>query len=234
MKYYSKSIMPDSLSGTVFALEGIQKSAVIINGPTGCKFYHSAISDNQYPRQASFDPLNYPEVFYFGQPRVPCTYLDSHDYVYGSKEKLNNLLDSIKDGDYELIAIINSPGAALIGDDLAGIASKKICNTPLITIESPGYSQGFYKGFQESLITLIKSLPISQGEKKTNSINLIGLSIYNKYFKGDLEEIKSLLELCGIEVNCALCADTKLEEIKDIPKAAQRQPLMSSSILNWG
>lgn len=220
MRFYSKNIMPDSLSGIVFALEGIRKSAVIINGPTGCKFYHSAISDNQYPRQLSFDPLNYPEVFYFGQPRVPCTYLDSYDYVYGSKEKINKLLTYISDGDYELIAIVNSPGAALIGDDLAGIASKIIHNIPLLTIESPGYSQGFYQGFQEALINLIKSLPMEQGEKRADSINLIGLSIYNKYFKGDLQEIKSLLELCGVQLNCVLCADTKLEEIKKIPQAA--------------
>ncbi|SNS16377.1 Nitrogenase molybdenum-iron protein, alpha and beta chains [Anaerovirgula multivorans] len=220
MKFYSRNITADSLTGAVFALEGIRRSAVIMNAPTGCKFYHSAISDNQYPRQISFDPLNYPETFYFGQPRVPCTYLDSYDYVYGSKDKLNALLDFIHGEDYALVAIVNSPGAALIGDDLEGIARAKLPHTPLLVIENPGFSQSFYKGFQDTLQALLKNLPLVKGLKKKNSINLIGISIFNKYYRGDIEEIERLLKLCGIETNCVLCADTSLDDLRRIPQAA--------------
>ncbi|WP_089612106.1 nitrogenase component 1 [Dehalobacterium formicoaceticum] len=221
MKYYSKNITPDSLSGIVFALEGINKSVVIINGPTGCKYYHSAISDSRFPRQTSFDPLNYPDKFYFKQPRVPCTYLDSYDYVYGSGEKLNDLLDYIDKQDQDLVAIVNSPGAALIGDDLAGIAAKKIHHSHVITIENPGYSQNFYRGFQDALIVLLKSLPLetAPGKKQGNLVNLIGISIYNKYFLGDIQEMERLFNACGLQINCVLCADTSLEEIKKIPQA---------------
>lgn len=220
MKFYSRNISADSLTGTLFALEGLRKSAVILNGPTGCKFYHSAISDYQFPRQTAFDPLNYPRAFYFGQPRVPSTYLDSYDYVYGSKDKLDSLLDFIRDKDHALVAIVNSPGAALIGDDLEGIASKKLSGTPVLTVESPGFSEGFYKGFGETLIRLLKQLPLSEAPKKKRSVNLIGVSIYNKYFRGDIAEIKRLLALCGIETNCVLCADTGLGEVQRLPRAA--------------
>jgi len=92
-----KNITPDSFSGLVFAMEGIDNTVVLINGPTGCKFYHSAISDSQSIHQYEFDPLNFPEKFYFGQPRVPCTWLDSRDYVYGSTEKLTEALDFLCD-----------------------------------------------------------------------------------------------------------------------------------------
>lgn len=219
MKFYSKNIMADSLTGTLFALEGIRKSLVILNGPTGCKFYHSAISDNQYPRQISFDPLNYPETFYFGQPRIPCTYLDSYDYVYGSQDKLNALLDFIREEDYALAAIVNSPGAALIGDDLAGIASKKLSHIPLLVIENPGFSQSFYTGFQNTLKVLLQKLPLKTEPKRKGTVNLMGISIYNKYYRGDIEEIQRLLSLCGIEVTCVLCADTELETLLNIPQA---------------
>ena len=62
MQPCSENIWPDAFSGAIFALEGIKDAVVILNGPTGCKFYHSAISDYQYPRDLSFDPLNYPEM----------------------------------------------------------------------------------------------------------------------------------------------------------------------------
>jgi nitrogenase molybdenum-iron protein alpha/beta subunit len=147
--------------------------------------------------------------------------LDSYDYVYGSRAKLEALLEHIKQGDYELIAIINSPGAALIGDDLTGIAGEIIKDKQVLTIETPGFSENFSKGFQEGIIALLKGLKLSEGSgKERNRVNLLGVSIYNKYYQGDIEEIKRLLGFCGIEVNCVLCADTDLADIRHLPQAS--------------
>ena len=46
----------------------------------------SSTVDNQCLCQSEFDPLNYSELWYFGQPRVPCTSIDKRDYVYGSRD----------------------------------------------------------------------------------------------------------------------------------------------------
>lgn len=219
MKNYSENIMPDALTGAVFAVEGIRRSVVILNSPTGCKFYHSAVSDSRFTRENTYDPLKYPEVYYFGQPRVPCTYLDSYDYVYGSKDKLEDILDFVSRGEYELAAIINSPGAALIGDDLQGIARRKLKEMPFIVIENPGFSSNYYVGFQNTIIELLKKLSLKKQENKKMAVNIIGLSIYNKYYKGDKKEIERLLSHWGIAVNCFISADTTLEEIENIPRA---------------
>ena len=119
---YLTSITPDSFSGLIFGFEGMQNTVVALNGPTGCKFYHSSVSDDQGLRQKEFDPLNYPLLYYFGQPRVPCTYLDKRDYIYGSRMKLEELLNFIKkESPADLLIVVNSPGAALIGDNLSQI-----------------------------------------------------------------------------------------------------------------
>ncbi|MDR1177410.1 MAG: oxidoreductase, partial [Spirochaetaceae bacterium] len=68
MSFYTENIAPDSFTGALFALEGVRDGCTILNGPTGCKFYHSAISDSQFMRQAVYSPLEYAEGF-FGQPR---------------------------------------------------------------------------------------------------------------------------------------------------------------------
>ena len=135
---YLTSITPDSFSGLIFGFEGIKNTIVLLNGPTGCKFYHSATTDNQTLRQMGFDPLNYPELWYFGQPRVPCTYLDKRDYVYGSKDKLTEALHFLESNmNFDLMVIVNSPGAALIGDDIRDIAMDEIQGTPVLTVETP-------------------------------------------------------------------------------------------------
>ena len=222
MSSYSNSITPDSLSGILFAYEGIKRTIVLLNGPTGCKFYHSSTSDNQTIKQFEFDPLNYPEKWYFGQPRIPCTYLDSSDYIYGSKDKLTEALQFICDNQvFDLLCIVNSPGAALIGDDLKGIVGQVIQNLPVVIIETPGFSSDICTGYETAVIELLKQLPINDtGKAMPKTVNILGLSIYHKHYTGDIEELKRLMALCGISVNCVLCADCDISSILSIPESA--------------
>lgn len=206
MSSYLNSITPDSFSGIIFALEGVSRTVVLLNGPTGCKFYHSSISDNQTIKQFEFDPLNYPEKWYFGQPRVPCTYLDSSDYIYGSRDKLEEALAFLRDNvSFELLCIVNSPGAALIGDDLKGIADQIIHDKPVIIIETPGFSSDVCTGYEMAAVELIKQLPLLQPVKRIPAaVNILGVSIYHRNYAGDIAELKRLMGLCGITVNCVL------------------------------
>jgi len=216
MKNYLENITPDSFSGKVFAYEGIKNTVTIINGPTGCKFYHSATSDNQEIRQFEFDPLAYPEIWYFGQPRVPCTYLDKRDYVYGSDEKIADIIKFLKSYiKMDLIAIINSPGAALIGDDLKGIVAGLV-DVPIITEQSPGYSEAFCKGYDEAITNLLKMFIKEPREKKKKTVNIIGMSIFDKYHQGDMEELEHILKLCDIKVNTFLGVNSSILEISNV------------------
>ena len=220
MKIFSKNITPDSFSGAVFAMEGIDRTTVLINGPTGCKFYHSAISDSQNVRYYKFDPLNYPDNFYLGQNRVPCTYLNKNDYVYGSGEKLKKALSFIRSNtDFDLLAVINSPGAALIGDDLEGIISREIEDKKYVVIETPGFSKNICDGYETTAIETIKRLAFPKKKIKTSKVNILGISIFHKYYRGDVGELKRILALCGIEVNCFLCANCSINSIKNLSEA---------------
>lgn len=227
MNNYLKSITPDSFSGIVFGLEGISKAIVLINGPTGCKFYHSATSDNQKSKQLQFDPLNYPEQWFFGQPSVPCTYLDKRDYVYGSRDKIVEALQFFKENmEFDMICIVNSPGASLIGDDLKGIAEGLCENIPCVFIQTPGYSKTVCEGFEHSLIQIFSQLMeegfIEKRAKKkedNKTVNLLGISIIHKYYEGDIKELKRLLAICGIQVNAVLACELSMESLINIGEA---------------
>lgn len=223
---YLENITPDSFSGLLFGFEGMKNTIVLMNGPTGCKFYHSATSDNQTLRQMEFDPLNFPELLYFGQPRIPCTYLDKRDYVYGSRDKITEAVQFLeKQLSFDLLVIVNSPGAALIGDDLKGILTEVMTTaTPVITVESPGYSKHIWDGYSISCKELLQNFCCNSSQTVTNrgkkSVNLLGFSIFHKYYQGDIAELTRLLGFCGIEVNCTLCCESTVNEIRRMPDAA--------------
>ena len=222
-------IEPDSLSGVVFALEGVEGTTVLLNGPTGCKYYHSSISDSQTFRQFEFDPLNFPLTWYFGQPRVPCDYLDNGDYVYGSEKKLTEALEYFgKAPETGMLCIVNSPGAALIGDDLEGIARRALNGRPFMTIETPGFSEGMCAGHEKAACALIDCL-IPDGEADAPgresapaplTVNVLGLSLYQRHYTGDVAEIRRMLEAMGLTVNCMLCAGGSIDDVRALPRAA--------------
>ena len=222
MNDYLKNITPDSFSGIIFALEGIKKSVTLINGPTGCRFYHSRTSQEQTTRYTKFDRLDYPEKWFRHQPRVPCTSLDSRDYIYGSKYKLTETLEYIRDNlTFDLAGIVNSPGAALIGDNLKSIARQTLKDKPFVVIETPGFSSDVCSGYEKGVIELLTQLGLSQTTAThEGTVNILGLSIFHRNYKGDMNELSRLLELCGISINCFLCADCDLEEIYHLPDAA--------------
>lgn len=215
---------PDSLSGAVFALEGLQGTTVLLNGPTGCKYYHAAMSESQSVRTGAFDPLDYPMNWYFGQPRVPSTYLDNGDYVYGSERKLKEALEYFRDAPQTgLLCIVNTPGAALIGDDLAGIARRYLGERPFLTMETPGFSAGLCAGHEHAARTLIDCLvPPDQTPSQVEPlrVNVLGMSLYQRYYTGDVMEIRSLLESMGLEVGCMFCAGGSVDEVRAMPRAS--------------
>ncbi|MDO4477500.1 MAG: nitrogenase component 1 [Lachnospiraceae bacterium] len=232
MPHYSKNISPDSLTGMVFAMEGIAHSVVLLNGPMGCKFYHSTTSEflTVRPLKQRFMDLDNMNDFFFRQVRVPCTYLDRHDYVYGTADKVAAALDYLKESiPFDLLTVINSPGASLIGDDLKSIIAAHLPDKPCLMLESPGYSQTFASGYETATLELIKTLmpekPAATDRKSVTTtdhrptVNLLGLSLWQRYIDGDKAELIRLFDLAGITVNTCLCAGSSLDEIRRLPEA---------------
>jgi nitrogenase molybdenum-iron protein alpha/beta subunit len=212
--------LPDSLTGAIMAIEGVRDAAVLLNGPTGCKFYHGAIAEGQLPRESSYDPLRFLNEFYFGQPRVPATYLDGDDYVFGAGDKLDRILPAVAAKGHALIAVVNSPGAALIGDDLGRFVRKAGLAVPCVTIESTAYSGAFNDGFGQAAISVLDVLEPGNRPTDPCTVVLSGLSIAQRFWEGDVEELKRLLGLCGIEIACVLTAGTTVEELRNVRRAA--------------
>ncbi len=251
----TETIPADSLTGMIFGAEGIRNSIVLLNGPMGCKFYHSTTSQFLMDRPPLYLPVseggekvevnyNYMNDWFFRQSRVPCTCLDQYDYVYGTAQKLEEALLYIRDQvDFDLLTIVNSPGASLIGDNLKELAEKVLPDRRTVHLESPGYSESVPFGYQSASLEVLKQLSgeireklehrlqkeraaAAEGEtekytagSRKKRVNLLGLSIWHRYAQGDREELVRLMELCGLEVNCCLFSGCSVEELLDIANA---------------
>lgn len=234
-KPFTKSISPDSITGMIFASEGIRNAIVLLNGPMGCKFYHSTTSgflakhpplrnaagESVEKGQVEYDILN---NYFFRQSRVPCTWLDGEDYVYGTAEKAEEAMRYFGEHfRFDLLVIVDSPGASLIGDELKELAERTLPGKPTAVLESPGYSEHFSDGYDRALAEILRQVPDRftagprTGGKKR--VNLLGLSIFQRYWEGDKGELTRLLEACGAEVGCCLGAGCSMEELYALPRA---------------
>ena len=222
----------------IFAMEGMQNSVVLLNGPMGCRFYHSTTSQYLTIRPVLYLPegedgkkapvdFNSLNDWFFRQERVPCTYLDAYDYVYSTKDKISAAMKYIKENiDFDIIAIVNSPGAALIGDNLLEISREILGSKRVVMLESSGYSNDFEKGYSDACLEMLKQVGLPMWTKdleekrsRRKKVNLMGFSIWQRYIEGDLEELKRLFALLDIEVGAVPCAGCSFEELKKLPEA---------------
>lgn len=206
----------DGFVGALIAFEGVRDSITILNGPTGCKYYPASLSESMFERGVSFNPLVNTMEFYFGQSRIPCTYLDSQDYIMGTESKMLRIDAHTRARNPSFIGMINSPGASLIGDCLR-VGDDSI---PTARLESPGYSERMGEGFQKGVLCTLKSLQLRSQSKRPGAVNLLGLSIWHLGWKDSLEDLTHLLHLCGIEVICTLGVDCSVEEMQQSTQAS--------------
>lgn len=213
-------VQPDGFSGVLLACESILDGAVILHGPTGCRGHHSALSERVFPRENSPERLNFLEPFYFGQPRIPTTYLDGDDFVFGAREKLVKAINEILKRNPSLITIVNSPGAALIGDNIVQSAAEAGVKIPCAVVEMPLLSCSLAEGYQQGIMAMLQSLSLFPQPAETKTVALIGLSTIHQHWSGSVAELRRLLALCGIEVICCVGAGSSIEEYRRIPRAS--------------
>lgn len=209
---------PDSLTGAIAAFEGIQESCTLLNGPIGCKMYPAYMSSmlTSHPKS---ELANYFDEFYFGQTRVPCTYIDEQDFVYGSEAKVAKALKQIEQRKHGIIGVINHSGTSIIGDDLVRIIQNTDIKTITVAVDSTGFTGTFASGFQEAVIKILNSVINKNVQKISRSVNIIGSTIFHYNWENDIAEIKRTLELLGVQTVSVICAGESLSNIQNASQA---------------
>ena len=236
---YLRNITADYITGAVSACEGIRNSLVLLNGPLGCRFYHGYASGQSVMKSSelwslggalklsnAMDDRLLRSQYFAGTSQVPGSNLRYEDNIFGTREQLHRALNDIfSERRYSLLAVIQTPGTSLLGEALEGELEQISAEfeLPYFFLETPLLSENFNTGYDETMVRLLQRLlPRHRGQSERPrgpTVNLFGLSTYQRYLEGDAAEILRLLSLCHISVNCVAGANCTMDSFQKIPQA---------------
>ncbi|PJI07403.1 MULTISPECIES: nitrogenase component 1 [Clostridium] len=161
---------------------------------------------------------------YGGASAVPCTNIHEKEVVFGGENRLRELIEgTFKVMDADLFVVMTGCIPDTIGDDAESVVSEFRENgLPIVCAETGGFKGNNFIGHE-----LVAQAIIDQyvgdydGPKEKGLVNVWALLPYfNTFWRGDLNEIKRILEGIGLKVNILFGHESKgVHEWKDIPKA---------------
>lgn len=202
--------LPDGLTGSIMAVEGIADAAVFLHGPGGCRVRHTVISSAVLPREGS-EPFTAP--YYYGYPRVPSSYLDEYDFINGAYYKSSEGLGEVASRRPSLAVVIDSPGAGLIGDDHWRAIRENGLEDVAMHIPESMASVPATRACGRTLAYVMEHLDPERGDVRGGTVNLLGLSLMDKDWRAARDELASLLNDMGLEVVCCPGAGSSVDEL---------------------
>lgn len=159
----------------------------------------------------------------FGACAAPCSSLLEEHVVFGGEEKLRNLIkSSIELLNGNLFVVIPGCIPALIGDDIEAVVDDFRDEMTIVNLDTAGFKGSSYDGYEAYFNAIIDQIlpEISQEEKDDTQVNIFGVvPAQHVFWRGDLQEIKKLLNKLGIKANIIFGEQNGLEKLKKIPYA---------------
>ncbi|MCL2147839.1 MAG: nitrogenase component 1 [Methanomassiliicoccaceae archaeon] len=193
-------ICMDGFTGALMAVESFSDGRAVLHGPGGCRNYHNFLSSLCYPRAMPADFKKYSIPYFFGQARMPCTYIDEDNYINGSEGKLDECIPVICGIDDSFDVFINSPGAALIGDNVTDAIERAGFSHKAMAIEESLISQPFSSSYDHTVRSIIEWMVPEKRDAVPRSVNILGLPISSIDWQDAVAELGSILGDMGITV----------------------------------
>ncbi|MBR4182172.1 MAG: hypothetical protein IKQ60_05615 [Candidatus Methanomethylophilaceae archaeon] len=185
----TRAYEPDGLLASVLATLSFDDTVVIFNGPCGCYNLISGTANRLIPKERNCKVDN----------RMECDFIENEDFIMGTVAKVDRALDSMKDSDYGLIAVIDSPGVSITGDVSWRYGSRN--DSELLHMESLLSIRDFSEGYDTAVSQIVGSYRKgSRDVARSPSVNILGCCPSFLGWKDSVQELASLLGDAGISV----------------------------------
>jgi nitrogenase molybdenum-iron protein beta chain len=184
------------LHGALQTVEAISGAAAIVHANAGCVYQHY-LSDKA---------CHLSEGNVYG-PEVPATEVIEKQIVFGGASRLREeIKNTAKVIDSSLYVVLGSCAAAMVGDDLAAMTKEALdISIPAVFYFAAGFRGGTHWGYANVMKSIIRQLPKLKKidrEKIPGLVNILGiLPKTDIFYKGDLLELKRILEAAGLKAN---------------------------------
>jgi nitrogenase molybdenum-iron protein beta chain len=160
---------------------------------------------------------------YCGTLAIPSSSIQERDVVFGGDSRLREQIEStLKVMDGSIYAVLTSCVTEVIGDDIKSVvADFRAQGVPIIGAETGGFKGNSYHGYDLVLQSLFKDFLERGVTIKKKRVNLWGVvPYYDPFWRGNLEEVRHLLEKLGLEVNSFFLAEDTIEGIRQAGSAS--------------
>jgi nitrogenase molybdenum-iron protein beta chain len=161
---------------------------------------------------------------YGGGAVVPSTNATEREVVFGGADRLRELIGAtLKVIDADLYVVVTGCIADLVGDDVGAVVGEfQRRGVPIVYAETGGFRGNNFTGHELVVKAIIDQyVGDYRGPRKEATVNLWSLlPVHNTFWRGDLAELKRILEGIGLKVNVLFGHESRgVREWKDIPKA---------------
>jgi nitrogenase molybdenum-iron protein beta chain len=184
------------LHGALQTVEELSGAVAVVHANAGCVYQHYLADKAGHLAGGSV----------YG-PQIPATEVIEKQIVFGGASRLREeLKNAAKTIDGALYVVLGSCEAAMVGDDLAAMTKEaNDIALPVVFYFSAGFKGGSHRGYANLMRAMIQQLPRIKkipAEKTPGMVNVLGiLPKADIFYKGDLCEIRRLLEIAGLDAN---------------------------------
>lgn len=159
-----------------------------------------------------------------GAAKTYSTHIDETDISLGDTTRINRTIAEIVEKDKpKAIFLLPSSVPEVIGTDLSAICRElqpEYPDIPLIPFRYGGFDVFGYKGVQETLLLLAKTLPRDVEKSKQKTFNIIGSCADLFRFEADANEIIRIMEgAFGMKPTCVMTSNTSVDNIYNMGSA---------------
>ncbi|MFT8315673.1 MAG: nitrogenase component 1 [Clostridium sp.] len=207
MSYIERPRFSCALGGALSTISALPRVVPIVHATSGC----GANLFGAYMGGSGFWGSGY-----CGGSSVPTSGITENDIVFGGSSRLNEQIETTLEMiDADLFLVTTGCMTEIIGDDVEAVLRNfKDSKIPILSIETGGFRGNSYNGYERVLEKLFNNYSNESTKKRKNLVNIFGLiPASDPFFRGDLVEIKRLLEKLGLEVNTFFTNDQTIDNL---------------------
>ncbi|MDP4145066.1 MAG: nitrogenase component 1 [Bacillota bacterium] len=215
-----------ALQGALQAVQEIEGFVPILHSTAGCGIQQHLGGNAVSGYQSAGD---------LGGFSVPSTNVIEKQVVFGGTSRLREQIkNTVKVINGDLYIVLSGCTTELVGDDIPAMTKEaQEQGTPIISVSTPGFKGKAHFGYEALVKTIIQYFAgDSKGadEKIKGLVNIFGIiPKQDVFWKGNLAELKRILEAVGLKVNTLFGLDQGIEQWKDVTKAE-----LNLVFSNWG
>jgi nitrogenase molybdenum-iron protein alpha/beta subunit len=120
-----------------------------------------------------------------------------NEVIFGSEERLHEVIGELSGNDTR-VAVITTCVPAVLGEDIRSMLESH----DGILVDSPGFAGDIEKGYQVAIAAIAPRL-----DDEAPGINIDGASLFDPFFRGNVQEVTRLAGLAGIPVQTVFSLD---------------------------